>query len=330
MLKEKYRNKLIACVGASNTQGGEWVYAMRGYVKTQTEKCYFLTRGVAGNRASLAKYMVDEDVFCDKPDYAIISFGANDLGIWLYEEEKGETPEILEERAKRNKDHFDSIVEIFDRCVERGITPIYATAAAMNERLVETGDIETVGDNKEKADLLKKNFYKQENFKRINKGLRALADMMKAYCEEKGYGFIDILKESRDAMLTTDGMYKEDGIHCTQKGHDVTARAILKFLGYEDPNNEFKYVRHQDLDELQNLERSYCASEFFLRPTFVPYGTPDIERACFEERVALVEDIHNHPEKYAEYSVNYAKYAYGYMDKTRELRKIIKEKAIRV
>lgn len=329
MLKEKFKNKLIACMGASNTQGGEWVYGMRSFIKTQKDKCYFLTRGIAGNRASLAKYMIDEDVFCDKPDYVIICFGANDLGIWLYEEEKGETPEILEAREKRNNDHLESIKEMFERAKARGITPIYATAAAMNERLVEEKDIKTVDDNEEKGKLVKENFYKQKNFIRINKGLRALADKMKAFCIENGYDFIDILGETRKDMLEKDGMYKEDGIHMTEKGHLQTSKAILRFLGYEVEDN-ISLTRYPDLDELQTIERSYCASQFFLRPTFVPFGTPDIDRACYEERVQLVEDIHNHPEKYAEYSVGYAKYAYGYMDKTRELRKIIKEKAMKV
>lgn len=329
MIKEKFKNKLIACMGASNTQGGEWVYSMRSFIKSQEDKCYFLTRGIAGNRASLAKYMIDEDVFCDKPDYVIISFGANDLGIWLYDEEAGETPEILAEREKRNKEHLESIKEMFDRAKARGITPIYSTAAAMNERLVEEEDIKTVGDNEEKAKLIKQNFYKQNNFKRINKGLRALADIMKEFCAENGYDFIDVLEGTRQDMLVKDGMYQEDGIHMTEKGHASTAKVILKFLGYDVPD-DLPSERYADLDELQNIERQYCTSQFFLRPTYVPFGTPDVDRESFREREEKVSDIYLHPEGKAAYAVNYAKYAYGNLRRTRELREIIKEKAVKV
>lgn len=328
MLKEKFKDKIIACVGASNTHEGEYVYAMRSYIKTQTDKCYFLTRGIAGNRASLAKFMIDEDVIKDKPDYAIFTFGTNDVGVWLYDADKEENAELTLQRNERIEEHKNCINEMFTRCLDNGITPIYCTVPPVNERIDENAEIKTVGDNKEKSELVKNTFYQRESFRRVNNGLKNIAKVMQKYCLDNGFDFIDLITPFHKEMLVKNGLYQEDGIHLTQKGHDITARVLLEFLGYEDKN--FFYKKYNDLDELQALENAYNGAQFFLRPTYVPENTPDVPTESYEDRLKLVEDIHLFPEKHPDYSVRYAKYAYGNLDKLSILRKTIKIKATKV
>lgn len=328
MLKEKFKNKIIACVGDSNTHEGEYVYAMRAYLKTQTDKCYFLTRGIAGNRASLTKFMIDEDVLIDKPDYAIFVLGSNDVGTWLYDVDKKETEELLAQRKERINEHLECIDEMFKRCIENGITPIYCSAPPVNERLDENAQIQTVGDNKEKAELIKETFYKSENFKSVNRGLSDIENVMKKYCEDNGFEFISLFSSFHKEMLLVDDLYQQDGIHLAQKGHDITARIILKFLGYED--KDYSYKRYNDVDELQRYENAYNSAQFFLRPTYVPENTPDVPAESFESVSKHLEDIHFHPEKHPDYALRYAKHAYGNLEKLASLRKIIREKATKI
>ena len=256
-MKKEFVGKTLCFIGDSILEHGHYTYNLRSYFQSKDEKCYVFNRGVAGNRAIMAQYILDDEVFFLNPDYAIICFGGNDLGVWLYDSLKEITPELLNKRKVRDDEYIKAHEILINKLRERGVEPIIMSPYAVDSFIVEKEYIETVADNDEKEDNLKPSFYKRKTFENINEAFKGLSKRLSDLCAKYGVRFFDMFEKSYSKMLSERDLHTQDGIHYTKdKGHTVLANIILEFLGCE-PQSEFKKTPENDeIFELEQLERS--------------------------------------------------------------------------
>lgn len=246
-------------IGDSILEHGFYTYNIRSYFQGKKEKCFVFNRGVAGNRAIMAQYILEDEVYFLNPDYAFICFGVNDAGIWLYDSLKEVTPQLLEKRKARDDEYIKALEILIDEFNSRGVKPVIMSPYAVNEFIEENRDIETVADNDEKEDELKPSFYKRKTFQNINDAFKCYAKRLKDLCREKGTPYLDTFEKTYSVMKETEGkgLYFDDGIHYTKdKGHALIADIILDYLGCEG-DKEYKRTPENDrIFELEQLERS--------------------------------------------------------------------------
>ena len=108
-MKKEFVGKTIVLLGDSITEHGFYTYNLRSYFQGKEEKCYIFNRGTGGNRAVMAPYILSDEIRELKPDYIVISFGANDIGIWLYDARKVVSDKLLLERKLRDDEYYASI-----------------------------------------------------------------------------------------------------------------------------------------------------------------------------------------------------------------------------
>ena len=191
------------------------------------------------------------------PDYAFLCFGANDLGCWLYDAEKEETAELLKEREQRDEKFFIGYDSIINKLIKKGIKPIILSPFAMNERLIEKENIETITDNQEKQECISSSFYKSKAFKKMNDHLAFYAKKLKETAKERNLLFLDIFTQTRELMQSRDGLFIDDGIHYTPKGHAEIAKILLKYMGCTDiPESFEKTERNDAIFAIEQEERS--------------------------------------------------------------------------
>ena len=267
-MKELFKNKTIVFFGDSIAEQGYFCYNIRARLREVGESARVFNRGVGGTRAVMAKYMLEEEVFPLSPDVVFISYGANDIGIWLYDAKKAETPELLEKRRARDEEYIASLREIILALKARGITPICQTPYPVNERLIEKADIDTIADNDEKEDYIGPSFYKRATFERINRGLSGYAERVREMCRELSVDVVDVFSYMHKASLDTDGLFIDDGCHYTELGHAYIARCLLDFMGIRSDGTDFS--RYPDLDEARHTEELIRDIMMYRRATMLP------------------------------------------------------------
>ncbi len=277
-MKKQLIGKTLCFIGDSILQHGHYIYNLRAYFQGRQEKCFVYNRGVAGNRAIMAQYILDDEVFWLKPDYAVICFGVNDLGVWLYDSLKPITQEVLEKRKARDDEYIQAHEILIDELSAKGIQPIIASPYAVDNFIAENEEIETVADNNEKEDEIKPSFYKRKTFENINEALKGYSGRLQKLCEEKGVEFWDIFSETHKKMLTEKGMFTADGIHYTHKGHEAIAKILLRFLGCAIPDGFIKTAENDKIFELEQFERSigYIARSTPMNGLFGDHTEADI------------------------------------------------------
>ena len=254
-MKKQFIGKTICFLGDSITEHGHYLYKMRSYFHGQKESCKVYNRGTGGNRAVMAQYILDFETKGMSPDYVVISFGVNDVGIWLYDSQKPITEELLAKRKVRDDEYLSSMRLVANMIKERGITPIIMSPCAVDQLLTEREDIETLGDNKEKEDYIGPSFYKRKNFENINDALRGYVEVLKQIAEETGALYIPAFEQTFKAMIEMDGVFNNDGIHLSKDvGHTVLAKTILEFLGVNDIPESFSIS--EENDKIYNLEQT--------------------------------------------------------------------------
>lgn len=275
MFKQEFKNKKIVFLGDSGVADGRYIHNMRAYMHDKEDRCYLINRGIGGNRVDMIDCLIEDEVFSIKPDYCISFFGVNDMGIWLYDSFKEITPELLAEREKRDQSFYDANKRFIKYCKEHGVKPILVPPYLVNELLEEKPDIPTLGDNKEKAELLGPWFYKRKTFENINNKIRVYSDFLRDLAKSEGALFIDLFETSYAYMREMDGLFGPDGIHMTDKGHQCIAKLLLEFLGYE--NVPLEFVHGEGADELWQLERKERS------PYFVKYNMFNAVNGNFTE-----------------------------------------------
>lgn len=267
-MRDLFKNKRIVFFGDSITENGTFCYNIRSYFREIGVKSTVFNRGVGGTRAVMAKYMMEEEVFPVNPDIVFVSYGVNDIGIWLYDSLKEFTPEIMEKRRLRDEEHIQSMIDVITALKNKGITPICCTPFAVNELLTEKEDIETIADNNEKEDYIGPSFYKRKTFANINEGLKGYAEKMKKICLEQNVEVIDFFDFTYKLSYAEKGIFIDDGTHYTKKGHDFLAKFILEFMGVKESIGEFK--TYLDMDEARKTERLLRDVMGYRRSTMLP------------------------------------------------------------
>ncbi|MBQ8323055.1 MAG: hypothetical protein IJX91_03730 [Clostridia bacterium] len=278
-MKKEFIGKTLCFIGDSILQHGYYIYNLRSYFQGKKEKCFVYNRGVAGNRAIMAQYILGDEAYWLKPDYAVICFGVNDLGVWLYDSMKPITEEVLFKRKARDDEYIKAHEILLDELSAKGITPIIMSPYAVNEFIVENEEVETVNDNKEKEDEIKPSFYKRKTFQNINEALKGYSERLQKLCEEKGVEFWDIFSSTYEKMLTKPEMFGVDGIHYTEgKGHKEIAKSVLQCLGCDIPDGFMKTAENDKIFALEQFERSigYIARCAPMNRLFGDYTEADI------------------------------------------------------
>lgn len=268
MIRQDFIGKKIAVFGASIPENGRFIHDIRSYFMDKKETVYIFNRAIGGTSAVMAKSLIDEEILTLKPDIVFFSYGANDLGIWLYDSLKEETEELLKKRRARIETHLDSVKYITEKLLKNGIKPIWLTTFACHELLTERDDIETVCDNKEKEDYIGPSFYKRETFRRINKALKETSKEIKEMMKGYGVEVFDVNDFTYDLQYKKQGMYRDDGIHLTKEGHDEVAKYLLKRMGAEDVPE--KFVDYPSFVEIEKVEHQLRDIMSFKRPTLLP------------------------------------------------------------
>ncbi len=264
MFNKEFKDKKIAFLGDSILAHAYYLNDMRAFMHTQKDRCYLFNRGIGGNRADMIDCLMQDEVFAIKPDYCVICFGGNDVGVWLYDSFKEVTPELLKDREKRNESHRQGIKRFVKYCKQKGIIPILMSDYATNELLEEKPDIPTLGDNKEKADLIGPWFYKRKSFQAVNDALRGYRDFLKEYAEQEGIMFFDLFEKTYKNMREEEGLFNSDGMHFSVKGHKYVAKGVLELMGYENVPLDLNYLDvPEELRDIESLER---------RPAFIRFN----------------------------------------------------------
>ncbi len=255
-MEKIFNNKTICFMGDSITYNGKFIYDLRAYFHGKNDKPLIYNRGASGNRSIMLKDIFDGEIKDMNPDYVVVNFGVNDVGIWLYDSFKEVTDEILEERKVRNDEYFRGIRESIEIIKANGITPILSSPFPVNELIIEKEEVETVGDNKEKKDYIGPSFYKRATFRNINGVLRYYAEQLKIIASEMGAIYLPMFETLYPITLEVDGIFTEDGIHYTQTGADYIAKTILENFGYEIAEPIFKKTAENDeIARIELLER---------------------------------------------------------------------------
>ena len=270
MIKKEFKDKVIAVFGASTDEHGYYMDYMRRFISTQSEKCYFVNRSIGGNYAMLACNMIEDEIDTLNPDIVIVHFGGNDVGLYNYNANVPETEEVLNKRKTSLDNYFLNMRKLVKLLKDRGLEVYIMTPFAENENIIEKDDIETVKDNVDKAKYMKSDFYCKASFRKINTMWRevAIPELYKI-AEENSVQVIDAFSYVYEQMLKSNNMYTEDGIHLSRGGHEVVARFLLNYLGYENIPESFdiKSDLCNIINQLEQIERHI---QFFRRWIFYP------------------------------------------------------------
>lgn len=256
-MKKEFIDKTVFFVGDSITQHGYYIYDIRSYFKGKKEKCYVFNRGIGGNTSSLAKEILGWELANENPDYVFISFGCNDMGVWLYDARKEETRELLEKRRQRDEAYIKGYEEIVDYVFDMGAKPVVMTPFAMSETFKEKEDIETLADNKEKEEYIDAGFYTHKTFANLNLHLAFYAEKLKELALKKGVQCFDLFSATKEVMWRKEELFNQDGVHYSRKGHSEIAKILLKFLGCQDIPETFENSELvEQIYGLEYVERS--------------------------------------------------------------------------
>jgi lysophospholipase L1-like esterase len=214
--------------------------------------------------------MIEDEIDTLNPDIVIVHFGGNDVGLYNYNANVPETEEVLNKRKTSLDNYFLNMRKLVKLLKDRGLEVYIMTPFAENENIVEKDDIETVKDNVDKAKYLKSDFYCKASFRKINNMWKEIAiPELYKIAEENSVQVIDAFSYVYEQMLKSNNMYTEDGIHLSRGGHEVVARFLLNYLGYENIPESFD-IKSDLCNIINQLEQTERHIQFFRRWIFYP------------------------------------------------------------
>ena len=270
MMKEEFKDKVIAVFGASIDEHGYYMDNMRRFIANQTEKCYIVNRSIGGNYAMLACNMIEDEIDTLNPDIVIVHFGGNDVGLYNYNANVPENEGVLNRRKSSLDSYFLNMRKLVKSLKERNIKVYIMLPLATNENIIEKDDIETVKDNVDKAKYLKSDFYCKASFAKINNMWKeTVIPELRSIAKENSVEVIDMFSKTYEHMLKTNDMFTEDGIHYSRRGHDVLAKILLEYLGYENVPDTYD-IKNDQCNVINRLEQLERHIQFFRRWIFYP------------------------------------------------------------
>ena len=257
-MKKEFENKRICFIGDSIIQHGFFLSYLRSrlYDTSPDKMPTIFNCGLGGNCSHMASDLLEDEVFSWNADYCFIHYGVNDLGGWLYDASAEVTEDIIIERKARDARFFNGMKETVKKLKENNVIPIIMSPYTVNELLEESGDIQTLEDNREKAEKLKAAFYRRENLRMINEKMKEYSETLKAYAQENGVLFLDLFSHTYDLMLSKGGLHAKDGVHLSMSGNEEFAKLLLRFLGEEDiPESLYISEKAEKIAEAEKAER---------------------------------------------------------------------------
>lgn len=263
----KFLNKSLFVIADSNLTRPFYLEYLRAAFSATGKNVYIYNNGIPGARMDMVMNCIEEELAFVQPDYAILSFGGNDLGIWLYDSLKPETPDIISERRLRNESYVNALKTVIEYLRGRGIEPILMTPMCYDENLIERDDIVTEKDNKEKA-LITDSFFKRATFKKINQGLSVLKELGIKTAESYGVEVWDVF--SQTMARVNHGCFMDDGVHYNQAGHKIVAEIMYENMFGE--NLEYFPVSEKikELTLAEEAKRAYFFVKYNI--VYLSYG----------------------------------------------------------
>ncbi len=290
-MKDIFKNKKILFLGDSNFHHGYGVYNLRSYFSRSEEKCFVFNKGLGGNRASMVKYLFEEEVLGGKPDIVFFSYGVNDMAIWLYDSQKQVTAELLQKRQARDEEHLTAMKDTAFALKANGITPVICSQFGLDEFIVEKEDISTLADNKEKEDYIGLGFYKRATMRAINQKIAFYRNELKKFALDNGFLFLDFFEVFQKVNGQNAGLFRADGLHLTvDKGHTLMAKTVLEFMGCDNIPVEFaKDSQNDAIFEYEQFERSIQYLKYAVLSPYLGYDTKEKFLAGLEEQKARTQ-----------------------------------------
>lgn len=208
-------NSTVCFFGDSITANGTWIRRIYDhYRKVEKIPCKMYNCGVPGDGATKARFRMEDTVFIHDPTDVVIMFGMNDVGVDLYDGRAVDSTTALE-RRRRIDSAVDSIREIADKCVKRGIRVIFCTPTLCDELAI--------------------------NGTRLIRGasaaLREIGDRLRAISSAYGGNVVDFSAGFDDMIhklyKTDHVMIREDRVHPLSEGHEYMAQLFLKAQGFD-------------------------------------------------------------------------------------------------
>lgn len=266
-----FNGKKIFFVADSNLTRPYFLEYLREIFLREHKEIYVYNNGIPGARMDMVQNCIDEELSTEKPDYVVLSFGGNDLGIWLYDALKPVTKEVLAERKKRNDSYRNALENIIVYLRSKNIEPIITTPLCYDQNLEERTGIETEKDNKEKA-VITDFFFTRATFKSINKdGMQALAQIGFELAEKYDVTVWDFYSATINSV--NHSHFNPDGVHYTPEGHKIIAKAIYENMFGAEPTFYPVSEKVKALSVLEADKRAYYFVKYNL--VFLSVGRKD-------------------------------------------------------
>jgi len=237
-------------------------------------KCY--NCGVSGATATQAVNYLHSECLIHNPDYVVVMYGMNDLGLWLYWDSCQEE-NIEEKRRERIELHKKNYEEIIKQCIDFGTKVIVCLPTPYDELSESPAEVAHGYQNV------------------LEEGARFHLEIARKYgCPVVNYK--DALKEE----IGKRKVISEDRIHPTEEGYHVMAQTFLKEIGekddldydtpfeFEDWNRERHEIIDTDLHHLNFVDLCIRYAEGYRRTTeeLIEFIKEDYEKQ--EDKEAFV------------------------------------------
>lgn len=254
----KYENKTVFFIGDSITANGTFVHLLRLYFKEKGYRVYLQNKGIPGGTAELIHEALDEELEAHTPDFAVISFGANDVAYYEYNTDTIGKESLALIKKRKFEEYSANMTLLVSKLKGRGITPILCSPFCFNRYLKEETERETVVDLCEKEAIDHK-FYDPAVFEKINESLLEFGGFVESLANKNGLEFWDLYNLTYEK--TTPDCFESDGIHYTPKGDYIIAEYMLKNMCHQSLGTPKEDIACKEIAELELEEISY----FFIK-----------------------------------------------------------------
>lgn len=277
----------ICFLGDSITAHGIWeAEVIEFFLQNCKElEIEFYNCGISGSQGRYAE--LKGRLYCDFlnyfPRYAVILFGANDVGRHLYDPAK-ETPERIKEREDRVVGYEATLRRLVDVCRERGITPIICTPTPYDE----------FNDPPERP-------------WRIDEGLSKFAGAAKRVAEENGLLLIDM----RDVFIEhiKERPICEDRLHPNAYGYHLMAEKFLFGIGAKDRIEPDKPCVLSEKNKQRFEVEDILRDIIFVDRDYMGWQYDEKSYSLRRRKILLKKRIENDPRDFSRVLKTYVQYA---------------------